>query len=67
MRPRWLWRKGRSEGLPELWDSKRPADGSTTGKKSTVLSDEKTRLTGLKTQEHYPDKLRLVTDLVEVK
>ena len=36
-------------------------------KKCTVLSDERIRLTGVKTQEHYPDELRLVTALVEVK
>ena len=36
-------------------------------KKCTILSDEKIRLTGEKTREHYPDALRLVTALVEVK
>ena len=36
-------------------------------RKCTVLSDERTRLTGVKTQEHYPDALRLVKAMVEVK
>jgi IS4 transposase len=36
-------------------------------KKCKVLSDERIRLTGVNTKEHYPDDLRLVTAEVEVK
>ena len=36
-------------------------------RKCTVLSDERIRLAGAKTKEHYPGDLRLVTAMVEVK
>ena len=36
-------------------------------KKCTILSDERIRLSGAKTREHYPSDLRLVTAMVEVK
>lgn len=36
-------------------------------KKCVTLSDERTRLTGVKTQENYPGNLRLVKAKVEVK
>lgn len=38
-----------------------------TRKKCRILSDERIRLTGLNTKEHYPDELRLVTAEVEIK
>lgn len=36
-------------------------------KKCKILSDEHIRLTGVKTTEHYPEELRLVTAEVEIK
>ena len=36
-------------------------------RKCTILPDERIRLTGAKTQEHYPGDLRLETAMVEVK
>lgn len=36
-------------------------------KKCRILSDERIRLTGLNTREHYPEELRLVTAEVEIK
>ena len=36
-------------------------------KKCRILSDERFRLTGLNTREHYPEELRLVTAEVEIK
>lgn len=38
-----------------------------TRKKIRIISDERIRLTGVKTAEHYPQELRLVTAEVEVK
>ena len=36
-------------------------------KKCRILSDERIRLTGISTREHYPEELRLVTAEVEIK
>ena len=36
-------------------------------KKCRILSDERIRLTGVNTREHYPEELRLVTAEVEIK
>ena len=36
-------------------------------KKCRILSDERIRLTGVNTREHYPEELRLVTPEVEIK
>ena len=36
-------------------------------KKCKILSDEKVKLTGVKTKKHYPDELRLVKASVEIK
>ena len=36
-------------------------------KKCRILFDERIRLTGLNTREHYPEELRLVTAEVEIK
>ena len=36
-------------------------------KKCRILSDERIRLTGINTREHYPEELRLVTAEVEIK
>ena len=36
-------------------------------RKCVIKSDEKIRLSGVKTRENYPDELRLVTAMVEVK
>ncbi len=38
-----------------------------TRKKCRILSDERIRLTGVNTQEHYPEELRLATAEVEIK
>ena len=36
-------------------------------RKCRILSDERIRLTGFNTREHYPEELRLVTAEVEIK
>lgn len=36
-------------------------------KKCRIISDERIRLTGVNTKEHYPEELRLVTAEVEIK
>ena len=36
-------------------------------KKCRILSDERIRLTGVNTREHYPEELKLVTAEVEIK
>ena len=38
-----------------------------TRKKCRILSNERIRLTGVNTKEHYPEELRLVTAEVEIK
>ena len=52
---------------PAVMGQQLPRKRQYVRKKCKVLSDERIRLTGVNTKEHYPNELRLVTAEVEVK